>query len=630
MLELLHKVDQSKEHSHATNFSSSDRNQSQIPEAETSDGSVDHLQQNQSSASQGFGLQLGPPSQRLSIVDKAISSQSSSQASLSSTRVTSGMGKKGHSWLASTASVQSLHPSHETALCDSRNYISSSSGQISKNASQYNVQGNFSAGFQYPRSHHQNQQISGTGPTGGQVTPSQPVKQIGDSSERIQTSQAAQASVPNMSKGTSRGEFTSVAETSQLSSNIQNHVGSAQQFPVLEATPVPQLPVMPGMSQQGAFSKMSHNAWASVSNQQSSSVSKAPPNLFKTHLQPVNNLERTPSGPEKQDDQIAQKGDNGRSGFAAYSAKPQGFAQEDHSAKEQQVLSENDVGQKLMNASQLQGKESAANSFADSTLSNSTTTQRDIEAFGRSLKPNNLLHQNYSLLHQIQAMKSTETDTDNRSIKRFKGRDSGVDGSQAASVGLQHLSTNHTPLPSGDSKMLSFSSKLVDNRGTNSSSHDMLTVCHNDSQSSTDGNSAGAVRGENSQISPQMAPSWFDEYGTFKNGQMLSVYDARKITAVKTMEQPFILGKPSGSLDVGHPTQANSVADARQLGNIQQSSIPMSVTSDHLSSSQFLPPVATDQSLVHVRPKKRKSATSELLPWHREVTQGLARLQNIR
>lgn len=629
MLELLHKVDQSKEHSHATNFSSSDRNQSQIPEAEMSDGSVDHLQQNQSSASQGFGLQLGPPSQRLSIADNAISSQSSSQASLSSTRVTSDMGKKGHSWLASTASVQSLHPSHETSQCDSRNYISSTSGQISNNASQYNIQGNFSAGFQYPRSHHQNQQISGTGPTGGQVTPSQPVKQIGDSSERIQTSQVAQASVPNMTKGTSRGEFTSAAETSQLSSNIQNHVGSAQQFPVLEAMPVPQLSVMPGMSQQGAFSKMSHNAWASVSNQQSSSVSKAPPNLFKTHLQPVNNLERTPSGPEKQDDQIAQKGDNGRSGFAAYSAKPQGFAREDHSAKEQQVLSENDVGQKLMNASQLQGKESAANSFADSTLSNSTTTQRDIEAFGRSLKPNNLLHQNYSLLHQIQAMKSTETDPDNRSVKRFKGPDSGIDGSQVAPVGVQQLSTNHTPLPPGDSKMLSFSSKLVDNRGTNSSSRDMLTVCHNDSQSSTDGNSAGAVRGENSQISPQMAPSWFDEYGTFKNGQMLSVYDARKITAVKTMEQPFILGKPSGSLDVGHPTQANSVAEARQLGNIQQSSIPMSVTSDHLSSSQFLPPVATDQSLVHVRPKKRKSATSELLPWHREVTQGLARLQNI-
>lgn len=626
MLELLHKVDQSKEHSHATNFSSTDRNQSQIREAEISDGSVDHLQQNQSSASQGFGLQLGPPSQRLSIADNAISSQSSSQASLSSTRVTSDMGKKGHSWLASTASVQSLHPSHETSHGDSTNHISSASGQISNNASRYNIQGNFSAGFQYPRSHHQNQQVSGTG---GQVTPSQPVKQIGDSSERTQTSLAAQASVPDMSKGTSRGEFSSATETSQLSSNIRNHGGSAQQFPVLEAMPVPQLSVMPGMSQQGAFSKMSQNAWASVSNQQSSSVSKAPPNLFKTHLQPVNNLERTLSGPEKQDDQIAQKGDNGRSGFAAYSAKPQGFAREDHSAKELQVPLENDVGQKLMNASQLQGKESAANSIADSTLSNSTTIQRDIEAFGRSLKPNNLLHQNYSLLHQMQAMKSTETDPDNRSVKRFKGPDSGIDGSQVAPVGVQQLSTNHTSLPPGDSKMLSFSSKPGDNPGTNSSSRDMLTVCHNDSQSSIDGNSAVVVRGENSQISPQMAPSWFDQYGTFKNGQMLSVYDARKITAVKTMEQPFIVGKPSGSLDVGHPPQANSVADARQLGNIQQTSIPMSVRSDYPSSSQFLPSVTSDQSLVHVKPKKRKSATCELLPWHREVTQGLPRLQNI-
>ncbi|KAJ4713167.1 putative Dentin sialophosphoprotein-related [Melia azedarach] len=619
MLELLHKVDQSKEHSHAMNISSSDRNQSQMSETEISGGSADHLLQNQSSTSQGFGLQLAPPSQRLPIPDHTLSSQSSSQAvnSLSSTRVTSDMGKRGHAWLSSNASIQSLYPSHETSQGDSGH-------NIGNKGSQFNIQGNLSAAFPYHKSHLHTQQMIGTG---DQVTSSQFIKQISDSSERTQTNHAV-ASVPDKSKGTSHSELTSAAETSQPSSNNQNHGGSAQQFPVLEAMPVSQPYATPGKCHQGAFPKMFPNAWTGVSNQHNSSVSQAPPNLFKNQLQSTNNLERSSSGVEKQDDQAAQRGDNGPSGFAAYSAKPQGFVREEQSAKEQQVSSETDVGQK-MSASHLQGKESVVNRLSDTALLNSTT-QRDIEAFGRSLKPNNLLHQNYSLLHQMQAMKSTEIDPDNRSVKRFKGPDSALDALQVAPVGGQQLPTNNSSLPPGDSRMLGFSPKTGDNRGTITSPNDAHPLNPNDSQSSANGNSVVAVRDEHSQISPQMAPSWFDQYGSFKNGQMLSIYDARKSAAVRTMEQPFIVGKPSDGLHVGPSTQAYAVPDARQFGNVQQSSLSMSMASEHISSPQFLPPDTTDQSLVHVRPNKRKSATSEYLPWHREVMEGFAKLQNIR
>ena len=71
MLELLHKVDQSLEHG---NF----------------DGSVEPLQQKQSSASHGFSLQLAPPSQWLPIQNHALASMSSAQAvgSLSSFQTT--------------------------------------------------------------------------------------------------------------------------------------------------------------------------------------------------------------------------------------------------------------------------------------------------------------------------------------------------------------------------------------------------------------------------------------------------------------------------------------------------------------------------------------------------------------
>ncbi|XP_031258074.1 uncharacterized protein LOC116116103 [Pistacia vera] len=652
MLELLHKVDQPKEHCPAMHFSSSDRNQSEMPEAETSDGSVGHLQQNQTSSSQGFGLQLAPPSQPLSIPDHALSSQISAHAvsSGSTTCVASEMGRKGHTWLSSSTSVESRHPSYSTSQGDTRSNISSGSGQIGNKASQYNIQGNYSAGFPHVRSHLQNQQMSGVG---GQATPTQSVKlsfdrfvsqskQIDDSCDRTQTSQLAMASVPDMSKGAAHNELTSSAETSQLSSNNQNSArGSAQQFPVLEAMPVSQPSVTPGMSQHGAFSKMLPNMWPNFPNQQHSSVAQTPPNLFKPQPQSTNNVEKSSSGKLKRDDQVAQRVDSGSPGFAGYSVQPQGFSGDEQSAKEQHISPENDAGLKTVGASHLQGKESVVDHLSDTSISNSTTKQRDIEAFGRSLKPNNLLHQKYSLLHQMQAMKGTDVDPENRSVKRFKGSDCSMDAQQEAHVGGQQLpygsnnmirdaSINHGSLPPGDSKVLNFSPQMGNSHhGAHTPPNDMVAIDRNDSQRVANINNAVTVRGEQSQISLQMAPSWFDQYGAFKNGQMLQMYDARKNATLKTMEQSIIVGKPSDSFHVGHSMPVNTVADASHLSKVQQSSSLMSQPSDHLSSPQSLPPVIADQSLVLVRPQKRKTATFELLPWHREVLLGSQRLRNI-
>lgn len=78
MLELLHKVDQSREGNTVTDVASSDHYQSEMPEATAPDRSAAHLHLNRSSGSQGFGLRLGPPSQRPSSSNHALPSQMSS------------------------------------------------------------------------------------------------------------------------------------------------------------------------------------------------------------------------------------------------------------------------------------------------------------------------------------------------------------------------------------------------------------------------------------------------------------------------------------------------------------------------------------------------------------------------
>ncbi|XP_022737130.1 uncharacterized protein LOC111290001 isoform X2 [Durio zibethinus] len=628
MLELFQKVNQPREHGTATHLSSSECNQSsEMPDAETSDGSVGQFQHNRPIASQGFGLQLGPPSQRFTIPDRAISSQSSPQgvSSLNSVHISSEVGRKGHTWLGPTASVQTS--THGASHGDIRNNVSSVSGQTINKASQYNIQGNVSAGFtsDYPylKGHLQSQHVTGVH---SQVTPNESVsapvgglasqlKQINDSSERAQPSQLGRKAAPRMSKTAPDNDLASSEASWPSSSNLNHARNPGQQFPVLEAMPASEPSTTSESSQQGAF-----NVWTTVSAPQhllGAQSSQASQNLFKPNHQLHINSETTHPGTKRLDDQIARAGGSGQSEFPAGSAKPQRFLGEEQPSKAQQVFSENDACQ------------------------NSSTMQGDIEAFGRSLRPNNALNQNYSLLHQVQAMKNIEIDPSNRSVKRFKGPDSGLDAEQVGSQSAEQLSygsdtmmrdaaVNHTLVPSGDSKMLSFSSNTGDNNEMQLSSNDMLAFSQNDSQHFPNANnSATNLRGEHSQVSPQIAPSWFDRYGTFKNGQMLPIYDARKLAMMKATEKAFIVGRPSESLHaLPSSEQVNAAANASVLGNAQQSSNLMPIGSDHISPHSLGPDI-TNHNLVVVRTKKRKSMTFELLPWHREVTQGSQRPQKM-
>ncbi|XVF49990.1 hypothetical protein PTKIN_Ptkin04bG0059900 [Pterospermum kingtungense] len=617
MVELLLKVDQPKEHGTATHLSSSEHNQSsEMPDAETSDGSVGQFQHIRPSTSHGFGLQLGPPSQKFIVPDPAISSMSSPRGvnSLNSSHVSSEVGRKGHTWLGPTTSVQSSTPGASHG--DVRNSVPSVAGQTSNKGSQYNIPGNVSAGFSsdypYLKNHLQIQHVTGVSsqvipnesvnaPFGGLVSQS---KQTDDCSERAQTSQLGRKSALHIPKTATENDLTA-SEASRPSSCNQNlERDPGQQFPVLEAMPASQPSAMAESSQQGAFTKRP-NVWTSVSapNLLGTRPSWVSQNLLQSHQQSNSNSETTLPGLKKLDDHIAWAGSSGQSEFPAGSAKPQSIVGEEQPAKTEEVLPVNDSSQ------------------------SPASVQRDIEAFGRSLRPNNVVNQKYSLLHQVQAMKNTEIDPSNRSAKRFKGPapDSEMDAQQVSSQGAEQLSygsnsmmrdasVNRPLVPSGDSKMLNFSPSTGDK---NEMQH-----------FSNANNSAANLRDEHSQISPQMAPSWFDRYGTFKNGKMFPIYDARKITRMKATENALIVGRPFDNLHALHSSEQANAAAATQLDDARQSSKLMPIASEHVSP-HVLPPDILSEDLVVVKAKKRKSMTFELLPLHKEVTRSSQKPQNI-
>ncbi|XP_071721953.1 uncharacterized protein [Rutidosis leptorrhynchoides] len=569
MLELLHKVDQP---SSATHVNSDPNQSSEIPEMENSDGSASHLQQNQSSASRGFGLQLGQPSQRLSTPHGALI-------------------------LSSSEAISSRAP-HAGSKVGGEQENSQSLGRSTLQ----------------PRKLDGNRDI-------------------------FQASKSAIASVPDFSSGVASSKGVP-------NSSINTHnqaLDSAPPFPVLEATPASQLSYTPGVAHQAAFPQMLPNAWTNIAAKQHSSGTRGsvpPSNSFMTHLQSNNSKGTCFPVTQKLDDQISQVGH-----ISACSPNMHGSAGNEHPKNERQESPCQDA----VGVGHSQRKESVKKHLVDPSPSQISATQKDIEAFGRTLRPNNLTTQNYGLPHQVLPMPNIESDPCGGSVNRFKNKDSGLEDRHIASHGgspfpygsdfmNRNLATNSTTSSSFDSRTMHFSSKPGLNLDVKESSHEMLAGSHNDSQNnSSDSNTTG--RGERSHISPQMAPCWFDQYGTFKNEIIVPAHDARKIASQKTMEQPLLIRKPFDSL---HP--CNSAENAAPSGLLSDTrhSIPATIANEMKTdtrdipatiaiepvSSQLLQPDTSDQSLI-LRPRKRKIASLEPLPWHREVTHGSLRFQTI-
>ncbi|CDP02310.1 unnamed protein product [Coffea canephora] len=116
-----------------------------------------------------------------------------------------------------------------------------------------------------------------------------------------------------------------------------------------------------------------------------------------------------------------------------------------------------------------------------------------------------------------------------------------------------------------------------------------------------------------SQVYLQMAPSWSEPSGSMKNGQMRSMYDlmhSKEVAKQLSIGQvnSSIASLPSSIL----PNSATEIVPAKELQPL------------------FVMPLDDSQrNLAVSAPKKRKLASYDILPWHKEVTNVLQQLQTV-
>ncbi|CAI9754086.1 unnamed protein product [Fraxinus pennsylvanica] len=605
MLDLLHKVDQSRDQGIVMHFDSSNGSgPSQLPEAENWDGLVGHLQNTQSSVSQGFGLQLGPPSQRMHKPDHLLSSQNAQHPfnSLHSSHTSGDIGEEDQQ-MAPTPSVQSFPFSNEQSQVEFENNKFGSLRQYGTEASPYKIPANFSSalnsGFPYPGSHLQNQRITGTHGQRSQLIDLSSKKNALHSILKG----SADAFSPDASGSIPRDNLASLEGTSQrIGTNDPQERGKAATMSAKDHVLASQPFSRPDIFQHDASAQLLRNMSANVpthKNTLGSPHHKVSSNFLQSPL--PNIVESSSSISLAQGDHDVRKERNFPSEFGAIPTNSQGISGEEEKLKE--------------SSNQQLGKAASINHLSDDSPANSASTQKDIEAFGQSLKPNSFSHQNFSLLNQKWAMKDVETDPNNRVSKRIKGPDNDLRVHQVAlntrqsnerSALIGDSLGSSTTVSSGDGGILSFS-KPADLLESNISSQHgniatKLGFGLDVSQSNFLSDTTASVKVEQPHVSPQMAPSWFNQYGTLKNGQMPDT-----VTSLRTAEQSFPLWKSSSNFPalslMEHGTDA--AVDTCRVDNILNSA-PTSVATG---------------------PKKQKNATSKLHPWHKELSQGSQNLQ---
>ncbi|CAN0871035.1 hypothetical protein LINGRAHAP2_LOCUS9734 [Linum grandiflorum] len=454
------------------------------------------------------------------------------------------------------------------------------------------------------------------------------MKQKNEAVDGAQSSQSGQTAVLDTSRGTAFSEVASSAEVSRLN-NYQNDKDSGQHFPVLEPTSTSQSYAVPA-SQQDEFSRMYSTVRTSTSPSFGTPF-RASSNLPQSDIQ-SNSISKTTSWPQKSVYQYPQASGSDPSATGASSVKLGLTGKEEMQKDESQLINPiNDLAQKVM--SPVQGNDLILNRASSLNASSFASTQMNIAAFGRSLRPIASLNQKYSLLHQVEDMKKTEMDPNDRSLKRLKASDGLADPQLASSGSRQQLygynnmvkgaSLNNACSSPGDPNLVSISGKQTDDQGPNLPSHDMQEFSGKNSGNFTDTNMLASGRDENSKVSLQMAPSWFSQYGTLKHGQVLSTNDAGKVSVTKHPELPPSAGRStSTSLQPG-----NSIGDISNHG--RGLTPPNPIVSNGFSFPQLPRPNAVDMSLFVVRPKKRKSATCDLVPWRKEVLMIPQRLRNL-
>lgn len=651
MPKFLQKVDQSRENSSVTPVGFTVCNPLSHTEVPESYGA--HMY-NHASASQGFGLRLAPPSEWQPNSNRIFPFQSSPQmvSYPKSRHVNLDEGEKGQTWLAPPSSVQNLLPLHESSQ---REHWEERDGILRQT--------------DIRTSHSNTMEISPAASTSG---PSFFGSQFHGQhmSNAPVAIQSSQATLPSTAGRLPPFNLSFSQETS--GPMRVNPFG--QHSPVLESVPVTQPLGVSGMSRQREFSMRPPSVWTNVSSSRllpGAEFHKVP----STNLS-NNSLETTSWAPQKLDDKGSQNDGNGSLGMGANSTNQQGFDYgKGYPVKEK---STQHSSSEILDSDSQTGGLFHGQGFVGTHLSNMTSVAygspvarlhqndinrvwhgdsqaaaasvKDFEAFGGSLKPSNIPHQNYSVLNHVQARKNVETDLGKRVLKPYNGVDGDLEIQQGTTTAREpslscrndtgvrnpmdderNAASQINPFPSGDTKLSFLSEERKDKTVKDlsqsvlqgSPSQGTLTFGRSDSLNHTTSGSMASTRTENSQISLQMANSWFKLYGNYKNGQMLPMYGARAAEAAAAAQFSFI--KPSDNVPMHTSAERGNFAEISPVTTIWPNTAANLVAKEHLSTPDILTLERTDQSLDIIRPKKRKN-----VPWHEEVMQGSTSLQDIR
>ncbi|ESQ40729.1 hypothetical protein EUTSA_v10012438mg [Eutrema salsugineum] len=510
MLELLHKVDQSQEHSLEANVSG-------IPETKISADYGGQFRHSQSSASQGFSLQLAPPSQPVLSPDNVQFSMNSMQP------------------------LNSLHTVPEKGGT-SQSRFAPWAKQSFPQQSTYPGESNMTSGFPYARGYHQNQLMPG-------ATRQSASNQLVSSSSELSTPQ-----VKEREESSDFGQRGHSSQTPSLPNpTTHNNKGdSAEGFPMLSAS---QLPVASSSPQQSSSFGMMSGSQMGISAPQHrfwNQPSKPQPDISRPHPFPNNHVEGSFSRQEKKNQLSSQNGGD-------------------------MSLS----GRGMVNMPGLQSKDMGAKQTSDIDSVFSKMVQSNHETFDRSLPSNNL------------------------------PKDNCVTRVEESAVHLQKVASK------GEQQSPSRSDGLVgDKLNEKEPANHMLHFVQNVSQGFSYKNHSASAGADHQQISPQMAPSWYSQYGTFKNGLVQPVNDTGRFTPLKKGEQSSNAGT---SVDGTHSVQSSKQFKMQQM--------PGSAPGAETRLSESLPLGATDKLLV--KSKKRKTPTSELLSWNKEVVQESQRLKTL-
>ncbi|OAY72750.1 hypothetical protein ACMD2_09482 [Ananas comosus] len=550
---LLQKMDQSINSNAVSTF--------HVPKPATAGDAASDGQLNQPFSLQNFGLRLAPPSQR-----QPISGHTAHQTSLNDFSGKDGQfpqGDEDQAQETSTNSFQSLHATqgaYQRANVDNK---SSVPGQPYKETScSQNKVDSPTITPSDPSCRHQKQSPSSTGHESNSKYPGFPfgIQNNANTSRALENSESHSAEIDN------NRQWNAGFPQNRSDQQVDNRSGSQ--------------PPISGISQQAGLPTMFKNVWTNLSAQRIAGLqpNKLTPDVLQVLILANNTRQANLWGLPKVND-FGKKGENASS----------------------------DIGTSSSNALNQENRHVMGHfEMQPSSEKVAVVLKKGIASQGQEALQKHLTYQNpdqndYSLLRQMHAMRSTDVEPSDRFGKRLKGAEFGSDTSLIdqrqnsvvkASVDNKLAGNLHDAYPS-EVKMLSFASSNNEDNGVNvssqlsgreASSPDMhIARFQNSVHSFNPGPASHSVEGsEHPKISPQIDPSWFEQHGIYRNGH--------------TLAMQYNLPKVSGSLNTN--ILAEKKLNSGQFGIIEPGMV---------------------SAIVPTRPKKRKAATPEPLSWHKVI-----------